>query len=58
MKYISFCLILGSCILTWMIFKLFPAIPDASNVITVFAGVLGSILVIIQLHEHFNKVSG
>jgi hypothetical protein len=38
-----------------VIFRLFPTIPDASSVVTVFAGILASIAVIIQLHEHFDN---
>lgn len=33
----------------------FTIFPDAPNVVGVFAGILASIAVIIQLHEHFNK---
>jgi len=36
--------ILIFCIITtWVLFKLFPAIPDAPNIVTVFVGIFGVI---------------
>ncbi len=43
----------SSSLLTWLLFKLFPAIPDAPNIVTVFAGILGSIAISIQLIKGF-----
>jgi len=42
-------------LLAGITFKLFPETLSASSVITVITGILASIAVIIQLHEHFNK---
>lgn len=51
-------IILVVFLFTGITFRLFPDILSASNVITVFTGLIGSILVVIQLHEHFVKISG
>lgn len=40
-----------TAISTWGAFKIFPANPDAANVITVFAGIFGVIAGIIGLYK-------
>ena len=48
---IFFSLLTFSVISTWLLFIIFPATPDAPNIVTVFAGVFGIIIGSIGLHE-------
>lgn len=40
---IIYVILLFCIITTWVLFKLFPAIPDAPNIVTVFVGIFGVI---------------
>lgn len=42
---------LFSIVSTWLVFKIFPAIPDAPNVITVFVGMIGVIIGAVELYN-------
>jgi hypothetical protein len=45
------CIFSFSIVSTWLVFKIFPAIPDAPNVITVFVGILSVIISAVELYN-------